>query len=96
MIADPDPDTQAPLPCRVVFVDSTADEKVCRHTRAKAVAKLRAGLEQITVSSWCSAHDRPRFYSHRASGGSDGRMVAYLGIPSPGAGGPIDGTPERR
>ena len=56
----------------------------------------RAGLEQITVSSWCSAHDRPRFYSHRASGGSDGRMVAYLGIPSPGAGGPIDGTPERR
>ena len=41
----------------------------------------RAGLEQITASSWCSAHDRPRFYSHRASGGSDGRMVAYLGIP---------------
>lgn len=46
----------------------------------------RAGLEQITVSSWCSAHDRPRFYSHRASRGSDGRMVAYLGIPSSGAG----------
>ena len=56
----------------------------------------RAGLEQITLSSWCSAHDRPRFYSHRASGGSDGRMVAYLGIPSSGAGGTIDGTREPR
>jgi copper oxidase (laccase) domain-containing protein len=40
-----------------------------------------AGVEHITISPWCSAHDRPRFYSHRASGGSDGRMVAYLGMP---------------
>ena len=39
------------------------------------------GLEQITVSPWCSAHDRPTFFSHRASGGNDGRMVAYIGIP---------------
>jgi YfiH family protein len=38
------------------------------------------GLVQITTSSWCSAHDRPTFYSHRASGGTDGRMVAYVGI----------------
>ena len=42
------------------------------------------GLEQeVTVSPWCSAHDRPTFFSHRASGGTDGRMVAYLGIPKP-------------
>ena len=39
------------------------------------------GVGRITVSSWCSAHDRPSFYSHRASRGTDGRMVAYLGIP---------------
>jgi YfiH family protein len=38
------------------------------------------GIERISISSWCSAHDRPRFYSHRASGGSDGRMVAFIGI----------------
>jgi purine-nucleoside/S-methyl-5'-thioadenosine phosphorylase / adenosine deaminase len=38
------------------------------------------GLTKITTSAWCSAHDRPTFYSHRASGGADGRMVAYLGI----------------
>jgi len=38
------------------------------------------GVEQITSSTWCSAHDRSRFFSHRASRGSDGRMVAYLGI----------------
>jgi len=39
------------------------------------------GLGAITVSGWCSAHDRNSFYSHRASRGTDGRMVAYLGIP---------------
>jgi purine-nucleoside/S-methyl-5'-thioadenosine phosphorylase / adenosine deaminase len=38
------------------------------------------GLKQITTSSWCSAHDRPTFYSHRGSRGTDGRMVAYVGI----------------
>jgi YfiH family protein len=41
----------------------------------------RLGLTEVTVSSWCSAHDRPRFYSHRASHAADGRMVAYLGVP---------------
>lgn len=39
------------------------------------------GLGEITVSPWCSAHDRPEFFSHRASGGRDGRMIAYAGLP---------------
>jgi copper oxidase (laccase) domain-containing protein len=39
------------------------------------------GLGTITTSGWCSAHDRAAFFSHRASRGSDGRMVAYLGLP---------------
>ena len=48
--------------------------------RALLVHQARAlGIQDITVSPWCSAHDRERFFSHRASGGSDGRMVAYLG-----------------
>jgi polyphenol oxidase len=38
------------------------------------------GLAHITTSAWCSAHERVSFYSHRASRGTDGRMVAYLGI----------------
>jgi copper oxidase (laccase) domain-containing protein len=38
-----------------------------------------AGVGRLTTSSWCSAHDS-QFYSHRASGGHDGRMVAYLGM----------------
>jgi YfiH family protein len=38
------------------------------------------GVKSVTHSAWCSAHDRPTFYSHRASGGTDGRMVAYIGI----------------
>jgi purine-nucleoside/S-methyl-5'-thioadenosine phosphorylase / adenosine deaminase len=40
----------------------------------------RLGLTQVTRSTWCSAHDPGSFYSHRASGGRDGRMVAYLGL----------------
>jgi YfiH family protein len=43
----------------------------------------RAGVERVTSSPWCTAHDRERFYSHRASAGADGRMLAYLGRPSP-------------
>ena len=39
------------------------------------------GIGDISISPWCSAEDRERFYSHRASGGRDGRMVAYLGRP---------------
>lgn len=41
------------------------------------------GLDRVTTSAWCSSHDRASFYSHRASRGGDGRMVAYLGIPTP-------------
>jgi transposase len=38
------------LSCRVIFVFSTADQKVARKNREKSVAKLRAGLEQIAQS----------------------------------------------
>ena len=40
------------------------------------------GVGEVTASSWCTAHNRATFYSHRASGGIDGRMVAYLGYPA--------------
>ena len=39
------------------------------------------GLSDVTVSAFCTAHHHDRFFSHRASGGKGGRMVAYLGIP---------------
>jgi purine-nucleoside/S-methyl-5'-thioadenosine phosphorylase / adenosine deaminase len=39
------------------------------------------GIEAISISPWCSAEGRERFFSHRASRGRDGRMVAYLGRP---------------
>jgi YfiH family protein len=42
----------------------------------------RIGVGEVTASPWCTAHDRSLFYSHRASGGADGRMVAYLGYPA--------------
>lgn len=53
-----------------------ADLRELLATQARAL-----GIERITISGWCSAHDRSRFYSHRASRGTDGRMVAYLGMP---------------
>jgi len=43
----------------------------------------RSGLRRITVSPHCTAHERGAFFSHRGSGGADGRMVAYLGRPMP-------------
>ncbi len=39
------------------------------------------GIREVSISPWCSAEARDRFFSHRASGGRDGRMVAYLGRP---------------
>lgn len=49
--------------------------------RARLVERATGlGLRQVSLSTWCSAHDRSTFYSHRASAGTDGRMVAYLGI----------------
>jgi len=48
--------------------------------RASIVRQARqAGVQRISISPWCSAHDAHRFFSHRRSGGVDGRMVAYLG-----------------
>ena len=50
--------------------------------RAQLSAAAQAlGVAGVTTSGWCSAHDRHSFYSHRASSGEDGRMVAYLGMP---------------
>jgi YfiH family protein len=54
------------------------------HVDLRALLAQQAGdlgIGDWTVSSWCSAHDRAQFFSHRASGGRDGRMVAYLGRP---------------
>ena len=42
-----DPDTNEIIPCRVLFVFSSADQKVCHQERQRAVAKIRHGLEQI-------------------------------------------------
>jgi YfiH family protein len=39
------------------------------------------GIGEVTISAACSAEDRSHYFSHRASGGKDGRMVAYLGRP---------------
>lgn len=55
--------------------------------REVLVARAQAlGVGELSASGWCSAHDRDRFYSHRASRGNDGRMVAYLGFPGDRAG----------
>jgi hypothetical protein len=40
----------AKIPCRVIFVFSTADQKVAQKNRDKSVAKIREGLEHIQKS----------------------------------------------
>ena len=55
-----------------------------RHLDLRQAAARRAlamGVPQVSVSTWCTAHDRGLFFSHRASGGAPGRMAAYLGRP---------------
>jgi len=41
---------------------------------------VHLGVKHISTSQLCSRHDAPGFFSHRGSGGRDGRMVAYLGL----------------
>jgi YfiH family protein len=60
-----------PGPWRLDLRDTLADQA------------RRLGVRTISMSSHCSAHQRTAFYSHRASRGTDGRMVAYLGMPAP-------------
>jgi len=48
-----------------------------RSVLAEQAARL--GIVEITSSEFCSATRRDLFFSHRGSGGKDGRMVAYLG-----------------
>jgi hypothetical protein len=45
-----DPDSSDIIPCRVIFVFSSADQKVCQAERQRSVAHIRAGLEQIARS----------------------------------------------
>lgn len=40
----------------------------------------QAGVSHVSTSDHCSAHEATLFFSHRGSGGLDGRMVAYLGF----------------
>ena len=46
-----------------------------------AIRAAQAGVGDISISPLCAAHDAHRFFSHRRSGGTDGRMLAYLGRP---------------
>src|SRR5262249_6166750 len=45
-----DPQTQQPIPCRVLFVYSSADAAICRQTRERDIERLRTGLEAIAAS----------------------------------------------
>jgi transposase len=45
-----DPATGHPVPCRVIFVYSSADAVICRQTREQDTQRLHAGLEKIAAS----------------------------------------------
>jgi transposase len=42
-----DPDNGDIIPCRLIFVFSSADQKVCQQKRERVVAKIRTGLEHL-------------------------------------------------
>jgi YfiH family protein len=70
-------------------VGSEVQERLARpgapqgsHVDLRRLLEQRAralGVTEVTLSPFCTFHDHDRFYSHRASRGRDGRMVAYLG-----------------
>lgn len=45
-----DPETHEPIPCRVIFVYSTADAAICRQTRERDLVRLREGLAAIAAT----------------------------------------------
>src|SRR5207237_8815218 len=45
-----DPETAQPLPCRVLFVYSSADAAISRRTRERDLVRLREGLEEIAAT----------------------------------------------
>jgi Domain of unknown function (DUF4277) len=45
-----DPETNQPIPCRVLFVYSSADATICRQTRERDLVRLREGLEAIAAT----------------------------------------------
>jgi transposase len=45
-----DPETNQPLPCRVIFAYSSADADICRRTREQDIVRLREGLEEIVIT----------------------------------------------
>lgn len=47
--------------------------------RELAARAARLGVGGVTLSELCTAHTEGAFFSHRASQGRAGRMVAYLG-----------------
>ena len=63
--------------------DKTHDHGPVRLDLRAALTKQarELGIEDVSISPWCSAEGRDRFFSHRASRGRDGRMVAYVGRP---------------
>ncbi len=46
---------------------------------AAEAVRLGVPRDAVSVSTWCTSCDRGRLHSHRASGGRDGRMAAFLG-----------------
>jgi transposase len=45
-----DPTTDAAMPCRVIFVYSSADAKICAQTRQRDLDRLRTGLDKIAAA----------------------------------------------
>jgi hypothetical protein len=45
-----DPHTREAIPCRVVFIYSSADAAICRQTRQQGIVRLQQGLQAIAAT----------------------------------------------
>ena len=61
-----------------------APEGIRQRLDLRSILKRQAremSVAKVSTSDHCSAHGGSEFFSHRASGGAAGRMIAYLGFP---------------
>jgi Domain of unknown function (DUF4277)/Transposase DDE domain len=74
-----DPQTQKPIPCRVIFAYSSADAAICCQTRERDIVRLRAGLEQIAMTvSRGHARTTPATIARRVSDLFGKRAAAHF------------------
>src|SRR5262249_51371737 len=96
-----DPDNGENIPCRLIFVFSSADQKICQQKRERTVAKIRTGLQRLTELVACGNRhytDPVKVYQRAAKLVGDRDAARYFPwelVPLPAAGQAALPPPQR-